>query len=407
MENLDLGINLGFGSASGVDDLIDKIEILQKNISNINEVSNIGMFTSALKDFQNLKKEIKEIKELVNATQDVKNNSGDTKNPYKNETFSVAQTLKNIEKSLNEITNINKTREHKNKTESKRPSNNTQTQPNEKVVKINTELKEYYTSRGKNYKNNDKVNINAIMPMDEKQFRSGFSKIVTNISKEVINTLDKSIRDKMIKQGSIDMLKGKTYSSEDKLVEEYRKISQLVKNAGYNGNILKNNPQFKKEYNEILNSINGRGNTLINMENRLKRLGVNVGTSNTDSMTVKQMESLIQEHRNTLRLINSERFKNFNKNVNYKTTEDKLNDYKRTVAENSFKATDIKNKGLSLPNTIQQNAGLIFAGVEAFKYLGSITNFLTSKDFEKNMGALGIVGGLGNQASQNYSKRNS
>lgn len=37
MENLDLGINLGFGSASGVDDLIDKIEVLQKNISNINE----------------------------------------------------------------------------------------------------------------------------------------------------------------------------------------------------------------------------------------------------------------------------------------------------------------------------------------------------------------------------------
>ena len=606
MENLDLGINLGFGSASGVDDLIEKIEVLQKNISNINEVSNIGMFTSALKDFQNLKKEIKEIKELVNATQDVKSNGGDTKNPYKNETFSVAQTLKNIEKSLNEITNINKTREPKNKTESKIPSNSTQTQPNEKVVKINTELKEYYTSRGKNYKNNDKVNTNAIMPMDEKQFRSGFSKIVTNISKEVIDTLDKSIRDKMMKQGSVDMLKGKTYPSEDKLVEEYRKISQLVKNAGYSGNILKNNPQFKKEYNEILNSINGRGNPLTNMENRLKRLGVNVGTSNTDNMTVKQMESLVQEHRNTLRLINSERFKNFNKSVNYKTTEDKLNDYKKTVnekvvkintelkeyytsrgknyknndkvntnaimpmdekqfrsgfskivtniskevidtldksirdkmmkqgsvdmlkgktypsedklveeyrkisqlvknagysgnilknnpqfkkeyneilnsingrgnpltnmenrlkrlgvnvgtsntdnmtvkqmeslvqehrntlrlinserfknfnksvnykttedklndykktvAENSFKATDIKNKGLSLPNTIQQNAGLVFAGVEAFKYLGAITNFITSKDFEKNMGALGIVGGLGNQASQNYSK---
>ena len=114
MENLDLGINLGFGSASGVDDLIEKIEVLQKNISNINEVSNIGMFTNALKDFQSLKKEIKEIKELVNATQDVKSNNGDTKNPYKNETFSVSQTLKNIEKSLNEITNINKNKEHKN-----------------------------------------------------------------------------------------------------------------------------------------------------------------------------------------------------------------------------------------------------------------------------------------------------
>ena len=404
MENLDLGINLGFGSSSGVDDLIDKIEVLQKNISNINEVSNIGMFTSALKDFQNLKKEIKEIKELVSSTQDTsKSTGGDTKNPYKNETFSVSQTLKNIEKSLNEITNISKVKEHKNKTENKRPSNN-QPQPNEKVVKINTELKEYYTSKGKNYKNNDKVNTNAIMPIDEKQFRSGFSKIVTNISKEVIDTLDKSIRDKMIKQGSVDMLKGKTYSSEEKLVEEYRKISQLVKNAGYSENILKNNSQFKKEYNEILNSINGRGNTLINMENRLKRLGVNVGTSNNDNMTVKQMESLIQEHRNTIRLVNSERFKNFNKNVEYKSTNDKLNDYKRTAVENSFKATDIKNKGLSLPNTIQQNAGLVFAGVEAFKYLGAITNFITSKDFERNMGALGIVGGLGNQASQNYSK---
>ena len=51
---------------------------------------------------------------------------------------------------------------------------------------------------------------------------------------------------------------------------------------------------------------------------------------------------------------------------------------------------DIKNKGLSFPNTIQQNAGLVFAGIEAFRYLGTITNFITSKDFERNMGALGI-----------------
>ena len=404
MENLDLGINLGFGSASGVDDLIEKIEVLQKNISNINEVSNIGMFTNALRDFQNLKKEIKEIKELVSSTQDTnKVTGGNTKNPYKNETFSVSQTLKNIEKSLNEITNISKVREPKNKTENKRLSNN-QSQPNEKVVKINTELKEYYTSKGKNYKNNDKVNTDKINPMNDKQFYNGFSKLVQNISKDVVDTLDKSIRDRMVKQGSVDMLKGKTYSSEDKFVEEYRKISQLVKNAGYSGNILKNNPQFKKEYNDILSSIQGRGSTLVNMENRLKRLGVKVDTSNTDNMTVKQMESLIQEHRNTIRLVNSERFKNFNKNVEYKSTNDKLNDYKRTAIENSFKATDIKNKGLSLPNTIQQNAGLVFAGVEAFKYLGTITNFITSKDFERNMGALGIVGGLGNQASQNYSK---
>lgn len=403
MENLDLGINLGFGSASGVDDLIEKIEVLQKNISNINEVSNIGMFTNALKDFQNLKNEIKEIKNLINSSQDMKTSGTDTKNPYKNETFSVSQTLKNIEKSLNEITNISKIREHKNKTENKRPNIN-QSQPNEKVVKINTELKEYYTSKGKSYKNNDKVNTDKINPMNDKQFYNGFSKLVQNISKDVVDTLDKSIRDRMIKQGSVDMLKGKTYSSEDKLVEEYRKISQLVKNAGYSGNILKNNPQFKKDYNDILNSIQGKGSTLINMENRLKRLGVKADTSNTDNMTIKQMESLIQEHRNTIRLVNSERFKNFNKNVEYKSTNDKLNDYKKTVIENNFKATDIKNRGLYLPNTIQQNAGLVFAGVEAFKYLGTITNFITSKDFERNMGALGIVGNLGNQASQNYSK---
>ena len=403
MENLDLGINLGFGSASGVDDLIEKIEVLQKNISNINEVSNIGMFTNALKDFQSLKKEIKEIKELVNATQDVKSNNGDTKNPYKNETFSVSQTLKNIEKSLNEITNINKNKEHKNKVENGK-NKNIQREPEEKVSKINNELKNYYNSKGKNYKIDNKINTENISPMTEKQFNEGFSKLVNNISKEVADTLDKSIREKMVKQGSVDMLKRKDYNTEKELIDEYKRISNFVKNSGFNENLLKNNSQFKREYNELSNILKNNIDRFINTENRLRKLGVDVKSYNTDNMSARQIQNVLQENRNILRLVTSDRFKNFNKNVEYKSTQDKLNDYKKMNIENSFRIQDIKNKGLSFPNTIQQNAGLVFAGIEAFRYLGTITNFITSKDFERNMGALGIVGGLGNQASQNYSK---
>ena len=403
MENLDLGLNLGFGTASGIDDLIDKIEILQKNIANINEVSNVDMFTNALRNFQELKKEIKEIKELFNSTQSNKVPTGDTKNPYKNETFGVSQTLKNIEKSLNEITNLSKVREHKSKVETKKTNTN-QTVVNDKTTKINSELKEYYSSMGKTYKDKKNVNTEPVSPMTEKQFTNGFSKLVRNISKEVADTLDTTIREKMIRQGSVDMLKGKKYSNENELLEEYRKISNLVKNSGYNGNLLKNNPQFKREYNEIVNSLNNNVRQLNAFEKKLINLGINVKPVNVDSLTNKQIQNLIQERTNTFKLLSNERFRNFNKNVEYSSVQEKYNDYRKTVAENMFKAQDIKSKGLSLPNTIQQNSGLVFAGLEAFRYLGAITNFLTSKDFERNMGALGIVGNLGNQASQNYSK---
>ena len=65
MENLDLGLNLGFGNETSIDNLIEKINTLEKGIANINEVSNVDMFTNTLKNFQDLKNEIKQIKELL------------------------------------------------------------------------------------------------------------------------------------------------------------------------------------------------------------------------------------------------------------------------------------------------------------------------------------------------------
>ena len=86
MENLDLGINLGFGETSSVDNLIDKVNILEKSITNINEVSNMDMFTNALKSFQDLKSELKDIKSLLNEEnqgKDKGNSAQGGKNPYK------------------------------------------------------------------------------------------------------------------------------------------------------------------------------------------------------------------------------------------------------------------------------------------------------------------------------------
>ena len=146
MENIDLGLNLGFSNDKSIDDLLSKIEILEKSISNINEVSNIEMFTNALKSFQDLKKEIKTIKELFTDVQ--KNGSkSDNKNPYKNETFNASQTLKNIENVLKEISNFNKASEHKEKVKTSTVKNKKELTEEEK--NINRELKSYYNSQGR------------------------------------------------------------------------------------------------------------------------------------------------------------------------------------------------------------------------------------------------------------------
>ncbi len=412
MENLDLGINLGFGETSSVDNLIDKVNVLEKSIVNINEVSNLDMFTNALKSFQELKSELKDIKSLLNEDNQGKEKSSATnsgKNPYKSETFSLSQTLLNIEKLLTEINSTSKKQSFNNEKygrgnsgKGSKGNDNSNDNPFRKVA--NDELRKYYHSQEKTYKDK-KLELDKVSKMTTKQFEDGFSKIVKGISKDVVDILDRDLLKKMVEKNATEMLKNGKYTTKDNLDERYKEISQLIKNAGFNSNMFKSSPIFRKEYNEKLYEIeyNKKIQELKRTEVELKMKGIH-RNSNTDTMTGRQLEKLLEDNRRIYNIINSKHFQNFGDGQVFKSTEDKLNRYINQMNDNKIKGQNIKENGLSLQNTIQQNSSTMIAGIEAFKYLGSISNFITSKDFERNMGALGIVGNLGNQASQNASK---
>ena len=412
MENLDLGINLGFGETSSVDNLIEKVNILEKSITNINEVSNVDMFTNALKNFQDLKAELKDIKSLLNEDNQSKDKGTATssgKNPYKSETFSLSQTLMNIEKLLTEINSTSKKQSFNNEKYGKGNSGkgskgNDNSNDNPFRKNVNDELRKYYNSQEKTYKDK-KLELDKISKMTTKQFEDGFSKIVKGISKDVVDILDRDLLKKMVEKNATEMLKNSKYDTKENLDKKYNEISQLIKNAGFGTNMFKNSPMFRKEYNERLYEIENtrKINDLKRLEAELKTKGIH-RNSNTDTMTGRQLEKLVEDNRRIYNIINSKHFQDFGNGQSFKSTEDKLNKYLNQINDNKIKGQNIKENGLSLQNTIQQNSGTMIAGIEAFKYLGTISNFITSKDFERNMGALGIVGNLGNQASQNASK---
>ena len=412
MENLDLGINLGFGETSSVDNLIEKVNILEKSIVNINEVSNIDMFTNALKNFQDLKAELKDIKSLLNEDNQSKDKGTATssgKNPYKSETFSLSQTLLNIEKLLTEINSTSKKQSFNNEKYGKgnsgkgsKGNDNSNDNPFRKFA--NDELRKYYHNQEKTYKDK-KLELDKVSKMTTKQFEDGFSKIVKGISKDVVDILDRDLLKKMVEKNATEMLKNSKYKDKESLDKKYEEISQLIKNAGFSSNIFKSSSVFRKGYNEKLYETenNKKIYDLKRLEVELKTKGIN-RSSNTDTMTGRQLEKLLEDNRRIYNIINSKHFQNFSDGQPFKSTEDKLNRYINQINDNKIRGQNIKENGLSLQNTIQQNSSTMVAGIEAFRYLGTISNFITSKDFERNMGALGIVGNLGNQASQNASK---
>ncbi len=415
MENLDLRINLGFGETSSVDNLIDKVNVLEKSITNINEVSNIDMFTNALKNFQDLKAELKDIKSLLNEDSQGKDKGTATpsgKNPYKSETFSLSQTLMNIEKLLTEINSTNKKQRYSdgnyggsgNKKSKSGTGNNSNNTDDPLRIMANQQLRKYYSNQEKTYKDK-KLELDKVSKMTTEQFKTGFSKIVKDISQDVVNILDRDLLKKMVEKNATEILRNQKYGTKESLDKKYEELSKLVRNAGFNPNLFKTSSMFKKEYNERLYEIENREkiNNLRKLETDLKAKGIN-RSSNTDTMTGRQLEKLIEDNRRIYAMINSKHFQNFGKGQEFKSTEEKLNKYINQMNENKIKGQNIKENGLSLQNTIQQNSGTMIAGIEAFRYLGAISNFITSKDFERNMGALGIVGNLGNQASQNASK---
>lgn len=406
MENLDLGINLGFGTVESVDELTEKLKGIETTVENINEVSNNAMFTNALNTIMEMKKDLKDLEESIKKNGKGGNGSNaEVVNNNKKQSFDLSQEMKNI---LNYLKTIATNTNSRYRPDGRKPnsSNGGSSKPklNETQELINSQLKDYYRGQGRFYNDKKWVNDSKITPMTSKQFEEGFSKLVKNLSKEVAETLNRNLQKSMVNNGTVDYFnknKGNV-TSEEELHRLYKEISQMVKTSGFNGNVLKYNPLFKKEYNDFKEQFNSDRTKAIRNNERLNKvygMGKNV---NYDEMSSSEIKRMLNEQSKILSIISSKQFKDFKSDKT--NTSDKYYEYVNTTLERQNQLNQIKSKGTSFSETLNNNMGLVVGGTELLGHLGQITNFFTSKEFERSMGALSIVGNLGNQLATNESK---
>ena len=406
MENLDLGINLGFGTTESVDELTEKLKGIETTVENINEVSNNAMFTNALNTIMDMKKDLKDLEESIKkGNKDGNGSNADVVNNNKKQSFDLSQEMKNILNYLKTIATNTNTRY---RPDGRKPSesNGGSSKPklNETQELINSQLKNYYRGQGKFYNDKKWVNDSKITPMTSKQFEDGFSKLVKNLSKEVAETLNRNLQKSMVNNGAVEYFnknKGKV-TNEEELHRLYNEISQMVKTSGFNGNVLKYNQAFKKEYNDFKAQFNDDRTRAIRNNERLNKvygMGKNV---NYDDLSNNDIKRMLKEQSRILNIISSKQFRDFKSDKT--NTKDKYYEFVNNNFERQYQVEQVKNKATSFSETLNNNMGMVIGGSALLGHLGQITNFLTSKEFERSMGALGIVGQLGNQYAINESK---
>ena len=410
MENLDLGINLGFGEDNSVDVLIEKLNNLENVISNINEISNTEIFINVLKNFQSLKDELSSIREELDKFKELDKEikkSKTSNNPYEKETFEASQNLKNIENILRQI--LNATIENKKYNGGRGNNNNSNENTQSEFQKlINKQLKDYNLK----YKNSDyryKKNINEeiVSKLTDTQYKA-FNKIVDGFDKKVLETLKKSIQDKIINDGVVKSLKDKRISikSEDDLIKVYKDLSNTIKQYGLNENILKNNPKFKREYNDIKNSFDYSKQRAKELDKEYEKIFNKKRDTNFDDMNNREIKEYIKK---TYEVINKERkFNETYKNID----ESRYNNEKINFNNKVFEKLS-KTGGLSTYNNDKGNTGISYSQYPNYRNIPFSTltsmfsgfiNQVLAKEFEKNIGSVGVVSGWKNNIEVNSMK---
>lgn len=417
MENLDLGLNLGFVSEDNLDKLLDTLTLLEEGINTLNATEDTSnVFYIMLKNAISLKKELEDIKEIYKDIDNGKNkfnskDSGKEKGDLKSTILDLTQQIKNL-------VDVYKSTQ----SEKRKPTSNTGStgrdgsgrrqyyENDTELDRINNELRTNAKAYNKDYSNKRNLNTTdyfrkltdenvrvlkdtmkmfegltkeSINKLSDNNFNSilsnGISKKLQEISKETngedkFNKLAKDLFNNISKQiGNSDFInfskvkssmnKGKTQSIKNEIFE----IEDKFEKVG-----------LKKSDLTLVNSINDLRKVLESVKNQAEMFERG---RHKDYKPSKELEDMYGKF-NRNKYNNIDEY--FKSKVEYEMTYDSYNEQKKQNSLNKEKYLD----------RIRTGASTIFFTREVLNYLGNIGGFNGAKDFERNVTSLGVSGNI-------------
>lgn len=424
MENLDLGLNLGFLNDDNLDKLLDTLTLLENNINSLNSTEdNINIFSVMLRNAVRLKQELIDIKDIyddINKS-DNKNNVGSNTSKDKEDLNSSILDLTQQIKTLVEIyksTQNDKRRRESDNTGSTgtRKGRKFSYEEDTELDRINNELRQNAKAYKKDYSNKRNLNTTDVFrKLSEDNVRALKEQLnmFEGLTKKVVNKLSDTNFNNIISNGFIKKIQEislKTDKSDDYYSSVKKLISDISKQTGNDDfkNLSKVKSAIKQE------ELNVRRNEVRvkNYEN-MRKYGKEY-INDTFFNSVKDFSKALKESENEIRLYNKKLYSGkindeglqtdlislkekrytFDNKVNF---EKRLNDY---FQQNANK---INNQGSYIDN-LRRTASTVFFTKEMLGYVGNLSQFNEAKEFERNITSLGVSGGFNSKSAVNSEK---
>ena len=417
MENLDLGLNLGFVSEDNLDKLLDTLTLLEEGINTLNvteDTSNV--FYVMLKNAIRLKKELEDIKEIYKDIDNGKNksnskDSGKEKGDLKSTILDLTQQIKNLV-DVYKSTQIEKRKPTSNTGSTGRDSSGRRQyyENDTELDRINNELRTNAKAYNKDYSNKRNLNTtDYFRKLTDENVRvlKDTMKMFEGLTKESINKLSDNNFNSILSNGISKKLQeiSKKTEGEDnfnKLAKEL--FNNISKQVGNNDFI--NFPKVKSSMNK--GKTQSIKNEIFEIEGKFESIGLKKSDL-TLVNSINDLRKVLEGVKNQAELFERDRHKDYKPSKELESMYGKFNrdkyrgnkEYfdKKTEYELTYDAYNEQKKQNSLNkeeylDRIRTGASTIFFTREVLNYLGNIGGFNGAKDFERNVTSLGVSGNI-------------
>ena len=417
MENLDLGLNLGFVSEDNLDKLLDTLTLLEEGINTLNATEDTSnVFYTMLKNAISLKKELEDIKEIYKDIDNGKNksnskDSGKEKGDLKSTIIDLTQQIKNL-------VDVYKSTQ----SEKRKPTSNTGStgrdgsgrrqyyENDTELDRINNELRTNAKAYNKDYSNKRNLNTtDYFRKLTDENVRvlKDTMKMFEGLTKESINKLSDNNFNSILSNGISKKLQeiSKKTNGEDKFnklaKDLFNNISKQIGNSDFI-NFSKVKSSMNKGKTQSIK------NEIFEIEDKFEKVGLKKSDL-TLVNSINDLRKVLESVKNQAEMFERGRHKyykpskeledmygKFNRNkynnideyfkskVEYEMTYDSYNEQKK---QNSLNKEEYLDR-------IRTGASTIFFTKEVLNYLGNIGGFNGAKDFERNVTSLGVSGNI-------------
>jgi lambda family phage tail tape measure protein len=417
LENLDLGLNLGFVSEDNLDKLLDTLTLLEEGINTLNATEDTSnVFYIMLKNAIRLKKELEDIKEIYKDIDNGKNksngkDSGKEKGDLKSTIIDLTQQIKNL-------VDVYKSTQ----SEKRKPTSNTGStgrdgsgrrqyyENDTELDRINNELRTNAKAYNKDYSNKRNLNTtDYFRKLTDENVRvlKDTMKMFEGLTKESINKLSDNNFNSILSNGISKKLQeiSKKTEGEDnfnKLAKEL--FNNISKQVGNNDFI--NFPKVKSSMNK--GKTQSIKNEIFEIEGKFESIGLKKSDL-TLVNSINDLRKVLEGVKNQAELFERDRHKDYKPSKELEKMYGKFNrdkyrgnkEYfdKKTEYELTYDAYNEQKKQNSLNkeeylDRIRTGASTIFFTREVLNYLGNIGGFNGAKDFERNVTSLGVSGNI-------------